>query len=246
MKANLLSIVNGKAPAPKIFASPAPQRVRPSPSETASRSFARQRHSPNLPPQTPSPTVNTNISSSSLPGPRSSEAQAPSFSASITSSDSVMASSFTSTLCEDTPGCSVVIPFSRTGRIRSVHKFLETAEPPMTHMLHRFIDFGCLGEDFLITVSRWSTERIRTFLWDLPPGPRGKAMNEMEVEVLTHHFESYFLGYSPETWGTEIYAYCEQAKTNSKHRKFYQGNMLQLSNNYPIFYSQVGENSLML
>ncbi|KAF8813387.1 hypothetical protein BYT27DRAFT_7180875 [Phlegmacium glaucopus] len=109
------------------------------------------------------------------------------------STSTLVASSSTSTSCEDMQGCSVAIPPSRGGQIRSVHKFLEAAIPSMTHLLHRFIEFGCLGEDFLFAVSTWSPERIRTFLKSLPPGPGGSTLTRMEVDILAYHFESYFL-----------------------------------------------------
>jgi hypothetical protein len=81
----------------------------------------------------------------------------------------------------------------RGGQIRSVHHFLEAAIPPMTHLLPQFIEFGCVSEEFLFTVSQWSPEAIRTFLQSLPPGPAGSALTKMEVVILTYHFESYFL-----------------------------------------------------
>jgi len=181
---------------------------------SASGSHARQQR-PVLSPQAPIPHVNASPPLSSISEPRAPNDQIPppslarhnfshtdrfrpikigtSFRTPTVSSSNMMASSSSFTSCGDMQGCSVPAPPQRGGQIRSVHKFLEAAMPSMTHLLHRFIEFGCLGEDFLFAVSMWSPERIRTFLKSLPPGPGGSALTRMEVDVLAYHFETYFL-----------------------------------------------------
>jgi hypothetical protein len=204
MAANLLSIKNG-TPAPKIFASPA-RDVEPSSSSVimelpqseipafASRLPVYQQHSPALPSQMSKPedkaisepgSSNAQVSSH-IDGSGEIKVEKTSFSTPKTSSSNAIASSSTSISAQSR---SVVAPGSQ---IPSVHKFLEAAFPPMTHLLQRFIDFGCRSEELLFAISMWPPERIRRFLKSLPPGPTGSALTKMEVDILAYHFESYF------------------------------------------------------
>ena len=223
MAANLASITNGtRAPRIFASPAPALRKVPPSSSSSvkiesplpeipasASRSpRARREHSSALPAQTSNPNVNVRTPSSSISGPGSSNAQfslpflarhdsshiaeseaikveTPSSRTPSISSRNMLAGSSTFTSCRDEQ--------ARGCQICRVHKFLDAAIPSMTHLLHQFIEFGCLGEDFLFAVSTWSPEVIRIFLRSLPPGPGGHALTKMEVEILTYHFESYFL-----------------------------------------------------
>ena len=213
MAANLLSIKNG-APAPKIFASPVrdvePSSIMELPQSeipaSASRLFVDQQHSPALPSQTSEPEDQARISSSSISEPGSSNTQVSShiygsreikvtktsLSTPKTSSSNAIASSSTSISCGDTQSYSIVTPLRPGSQIHSVHRFLAAALPPMTHLLHRFFDFGCRSEELLFAISMWPPEEIRRFLKSLPPGPRGNALTKMEVEILVYHFESYF------------------------------------------------------
>jgi hypothetical protein len=72
-----------------------------------------------------------------------------------------------------------------------IHSFLEASMPPMTHLFDAFINFGCINTDFLLAVSRWSSENIRDFLDQLSLGPNGRQITEMEKFVLQNHFEDY-------------------------------------------------------
>ena len=207
MAANLLSIKNG-APAPKIFASPVrdvePSSIMELPQSeipaSASRLFVDQQHSPALPSQTSEPEDQARISSSSISEPGSSnidgsreiKVEKTSFSTPKTSSSNAIASSSTSISCGDSQSYSIVTPLRPGSQIHSVHRFLAAALPPMTHLLHRFFDFGCRSEELLFAISMWPPEEIRRFLKSLPPGPRGNALTRMEVDILAYHFESYF------------------------------------------------------
>ena len=178
-------------------------------------SASGSQRSPVLPPQTPNPRGSAGFSLSRISEPRTPKNQIlppslarhdssqidrsraiqvekTSFSIPMASSSNMVSSSSASTSYGGKQGSSIVVPSPRGAQIRSVHKFLEAAIPSMTHLLHRFIEFGCLGEDFLFAVSTWSPEGIRTFLKSLPPGPGGSTLTKMEVDILAYHFESYF------------------------------------------------------
>ena len=223
MAANLASILKGtQAPRMFASPAPARCKVRPSSSgfvkvkspplespASASRSLnPRQKCSLALPPQTPSFNASPKTFLDFISGPGSSNGQVsppsharhgsshideskaikvenPSSSTPLTTLSTMMADLSTSTSCGDTQ--------LRGDQIHSVHHFLEAAIPPMTHLLHQFMEFGCVSEEFLFAVSGWSPEAIGTFLKRLPPGPGGRALTEMEINILTYHFESYFL-----------------------------------------------------
>jgi len=72
-----------------------------------------------------------------------------------------------------------------------IHNFLEASMPPMTHLFDAFINFGCINTDFLLAVSRWSSENIRDFLDQLSLGPNERQITEMEKFVLQNYFEDY-------------------------------------------------------
>ena len=221
MAANLLSITNGTQ-APKIFASPTPQKVNTQPysSGSAFKSVAPQQRSLATPMPMPNPDANAKVLSSSTntqvsfprhglshtKRPNAIEVKNTSISTPATSSSNIIASSSNPrpTSPEDTQGrsgSSVAVPSLRGNQIHSVHKFLDAAIPSMAHLLHRFIEFGCLGEDFLFAVSTWPAERIRTFLKSLPLSPEGSGLTKMEVDILTYHFESYFVTGDSKTSG---------------------------------------------
>ena len=61
----------------------------------------------------------------------------------------------------------------------------------MTHLMDAFIDFGCINADFLLTISSWSSEKIRDVLDQLSLGP-GRQITEMDKFILEHHFKEYF------------------------------------------------------
>lgn len=219
MAANLASIIDGTQ-APRIFASPAPtprKKVQPSSSGlvkirsplseipvSASGSLsARQQHSPTLSPQTPDSNANAKTPSISISsGPKARDfpsSLARHGSSHVDDSKIVKVESRSFPIPSTSSSNMIVSPTScgntqvRGSQIRSVQKFLEAARPPMTHLLQQFIEFGCRNEDFLLAVSVWPLERIRKFLKSLPPGPGGSPLTKMEVDILTYHFESYFL-----------------------------------------------------
>jgi hypothetical protein len=72
---------------------------------------------------------------------------------------------------------------------RDIYNFLEASMPPMTHLMDAFIDFGCTNTDFLLTISSWSTEKIRDVLDQLSPR---KQITEMDKFILEYHFKEYF------------------------------------------------------
>ena len=74
---------------------------------------------------------------------------------------------------------------------RDIRKFLESTKPLMTHLMDAFIDFGCINTDFLLTISSWSSEKIRNFLDQLSLGP-GRQITEMDKFILENHFKEYF------------------------------------------------------
>lgn len=83
-------------------------------------------------------------------------------------------------------------PFRLTG-VTQVARFLNTCLPPMGHLFRRFIDYGCLSEEYLVTVSTWPTNEIAGFLSEVSAGGTGgREFSSMEKLILEKHFISYF------------------------------------------------------
>ncbi|KDR76389.1 hypothetical protein GALMADRAFT_140091 [Galerina marginata CBS 339.88] len=86
-----------------------------------------------------------------------------------------------------------VVPQPQFGHpIARVHHFLDTCIPSMTGFLKRFIDIGCVNDEYLFSVSLWTPAQIEDFLHKLPAGPDGSVMNATEMFVLRNHFMDYF------------------------------------------------------
>jgi hypothetical protein len=77
-----------------------------------------------------------------------------------------------------------------------IHDFLGTCQPPMTHHLQRFVDFGCTTSPYLRSVSRWPAEqRYKLLKRILESGERdaGVSPSEMDIAILEHQFDTYFM-----------------------------------------------------
>lgn len=74
----------------------------------------------------------------------------------------------------------------------AIHGFLQASMPPTTHLMDAFINFGCINADFLLAISSWPSEKIRGVLDQLPPGPDGKQITEMDKFILQYHFKEYY------------------------------------------------------
>jgi len=91
---------------------------------------------------------------------------------------------------EDSPIHRCTVP--QSDMIKSMHHFLDACVPSMSHLLQRFIDYGCTHDGFLLAVSMWPPERIRKFLEDVVSGPDGQSISPMEQMVLENHLTQYF------------------------------------------------------
>jgi hypothetical protein len=81
-------------------------------------------------------------------------------------------------------------------RQTEIYKFLSTCLPPMTHHLQRFVDFGCVTNEYLRAVSRGREEqRYKLLRRILGSDPRDAAFSllEMDIAVLEWHFDTYFV-----------------------------------------------------
>ena len=82
--------------------------------------------------------------------------------------------------------------FQLTGVTR-VARFLNACHPPMAHFLQPFIDFGCTGEEYLVTVSTWPPDKISHFLSRVVRHRKDeREFSPMEMLILQNHFISYF------------------------------------------------------
>ena len=83
--------------------------------------------------------------------------------------------------------------FQLTGVTR-VARFLNSCFPPMAHFLRHFIDFGCTGEEYLVAVSTWPSEKISHFLSQVSAyGSNERRFSDMDMLILHNHFISYFI-----------------------------------------------------
>ncbi|KAF9522900.1 hypothetical protein CPB83DRAFT_911076 [Crepidotus variabilis] len=69
---------------------------------------------------------------------------------------------------------------------------LESCTPPMGNILDRFVKVECDKEEFVVAVSTWRPEAIRSFLERLPPSASGQRLSTMEVYILQNHWLQYF------------------------------------------------------
>ncbi|KAF9485257.1 hypothetical protein BDN70DRAFT_989050 [Pholiota conissans] len=74
--------------------------------------------------------------------------------------------------------------------IHSLRQFLEHCNPPMVHWYDNFYNVGCASKVYLQGVSRFSSDKIREFLHELPAGPNGK-ISYMDIVFLVNHFQQY-------------------------------------------------------
>ena len=60
----------------------------------------------------------------------------------------------------------------------------------MDHWYDNFNNVGCASKVYLQGVSRFSSDKIREFLNELPAGPNGK-IPYMDIVFLVNHFQQY-------------------------------------------------------
>lgn len=85
-----------------------------------------------------------------------------------------------------------IIPLDESRRLPSdfLYQFIDSCDPSMAKFYDTFKNFGCVSEIYLQAISRWPVDKIKDFLYMLPPGPTGK-MSDMEILFLTNHFQTY-------------------------------------------------------
>ncbi|PPQ73705.1 hypothetical protein CVT26_010860 [Gymnopilus dilepis] len=85
----------------------------------------------------------------------------------------------------------------------AIYFFLEACQPPMVHLLQRFVEYGCSTEVYLRSFASFSQEKRRNVLRKIlaiRPISHGEGdatsgrtdMREMDLDVLDNHFVDYF------------------------------------------------------
>ncbi|KAF9480010.1 hypothetical protein BDN70DRAFT_932122 [Pholiota conissans] len=79
--------------------------------------------------------------------------------------------------------------------IQEIHAFLASCKPPMMQYLKPFMDFGCVTETHLRSVSMWLPEKRHNLVKTILKSGSGLVAEptEMDVAILVNQLETYFL-----------------------------------------------------
>ncbi|KAF9560709.1 hypothetical protein CPC08DRAFT_723148 [Agrocybe pediades] len=82
---------------------------------------------------------------------------------------------------------------SRGEGYAAVYNFLKACEPSMAHLLHKFLENGCNSEKKLKLLAEWEQSDRMNWLRNVLSGEVvGRAVKDMDIEILDNNLETYF------------------------------------------------------